>query len=95
MHRSQLNTSRGPWKSKRTRMGTRTISALPGRTRKQGKGTGKKWDGTSNSRGIRREERSPHLGKLLTEGESPAGTEGKPHFLWEKNTARVRDSRTE
>ena len=33
MHRSQLNTSRGPWKSKRARMGTRKISALPGRTR--------------------------------------------------------------
>ena len=33
MHKVQLNSSRGPWKSKRTRMGTRTISTLSGRTR--------------------------------------------------------------
>ena len=95
MHRSQLNTSRGPWKSKRTRMGTRTISALPGRTR-ENKGKEQERSGMGPpTLGGSGEERSPHLGKLLTEGESPAGTEGKPHFLWEKNTARVRGSRTE
>ena len=88
-HFSQLNTSRGPWKSKRTRK----IPAELGRA-KERKRTGKAigW-GLQPWGDLKRGEVStsgegPHWG-------SPVGTEGEPHPLWEENTASVRGNRTE
>ena len=65
-HRAQLNTSRGPWKSERTRK----IPALQGRTKerrrkKTRKGTGL---GPATLRGDESEERSPYPRKPLTGG---------------------------
>ena len=81
-HRAQLNTSRGPWKSERTRK----IPALQGRTKerrrkKKRRGSGL---GPANLRGDESEvsmtEEAPHSG-------SSVWIEGQPHALWEESMA--------
>ena len=95
MHKVQLNSSRGPWKSKRTRMGTRTISTLSGRTR-ESKGNEQERSGMEPpTRGGPGERRGLHIWGSSSLRGSPVGTAEEPHFLWEENTARVRGSRTE
>ena len=80
--RAQLNTSRGPWKSERTRK----IPALQGRTKerrrkKKRRGSGL---GPANLRGDESEvsmtEEAPHSG-------SSVWIEGQPHALWEESMA--------
>ena len=81
-HRAQLKTSRGPWKSERTRK----IPALQGRTKerrrkKKRRGSGL---GPANLRGDESEvsmtEEAPHSG-------SSVWIEGQPHALWEESMA--------
>ena len=83
-HRAQLNTSRGPWESKRTRK----IPAEPGRTKERRKrkrrGSGM---GPATWGGHESEEQSPHPGNPSS-GNS-VSTEGEPHSLWERTRQLV------